>query len=188
MTVRSLCLIGDPVLRTPCLPATRFDSGLRRLVTDLLETVRLPGRAGLAAPQIGVSLAVFAYNVDGELGCVITSELVETDGDYDGPEACVSVPGVESDTLRAWHATVSEFDDRRGPLRVEGTGELARCLQHETDHLAGRLYLGASRATAQTCLAGTVNPVAAGQGGYLAVRCRAGRSARGWFASGEPVT
>jgi peptide deformylase len=68
VTVRPLRLLGDPVLRTPCDPVTRFDDALARLVTDLLDTVQEPGRAGLAANQIGSGLAVFAYNVDGRLG------------------------------------------------------------------------------------------------------------------------
>ncbi|WP_031470522.1 peptide deformylase [Sciscionella sediminilitoris] len=141
MTVRPLRLHGDPVLRDPCSPVTRFDDGLQGLVTDLLDTVQLPGRAGLAAPQIGVSLAAFAYNVDGELGCVLNPEITHTEGDYDGPEACLSVPGVQAETPRAWHVIVSGLDRHGEPIRVEGTGELARCLQHETDHLAGILYL-----------------------------------------------
>ena len=70
MTVRDLRLLGDPVLRTECDPVTRFDGAVGRLVDDLLENVLLPGRAGLAAPQIGVSLAVFSYYVDDRHGYV----------------------------------------------------------------------------------------------------------------------
>jgi peptide deformylase len=141
MTVRSLRLFGDPVLRTPCTPVERFDDALRRLATDLLETVQLPGRAGLAAPQIGVGLAVFVYHVDGRLGCVVNPRLVETSGSDDGPEGCLSVPGLTASTPRAAHAVVTGFGVTGRPVTVEGDGELARCLQHETDHLDGVLYL-----------------------------------------------
>jgi peptide deformylase len=141
VTVQPLRLLGDPVLRTPCEPVLRFDEALILLARDLVDTVREPGRAGLAAPQIGVGLTVFAYNVDGRLGCVVNPEIVEASGESVGPEGCLSVPGVTADTPRAAYVVVRGVDVRGKTIDVEGTGELARCLQHETDHLAGRLYL-----------------------------------------------
>ena len=161
MTVRPIRLVGDPVLRTACEPVTRFDDGLARLVTDLLDTVRLPGRAGLAANQIGVGLAVFAYNVDDRLGYVInpvlaetvlaspvlanpvpaSPVLAETGGGQEGLEACLSIPGISAVRRRAARATVTGTDLAGEPVRVSGGGELARCLQHETDHLRGELYI-----------------------------------------------
>lgn len=141
MTVRPLRLIGDPVLRTPCDPVTRFDRALARLADDLIDTVQLPGRAGLAASQIGVSLAVFSYNVDGRLGYVVNPVLAETSGEQDGPEGCLSVPGITASRHRAARATVTGFDASGSPVTVSGGGELARCLQHEADHLRGELYI-----------------------------------------------
>ncbi|GAA5191990.1 peptide deformylase [Rugosimonospora acidiphila] len=141
MTVRPLRLIGDPVLRTACDLVTRFDDSLAGLVDDLMDTVRVPGRAGLAAPQIGVGLAVFSYNVDDQLGYVVNPRVVELSGTYDGPEGCLSVPGVAAQTPRAAYALVAGVDLRGDPVEVAGSGELARCLQHETDHLQGVLYL-----------------------------------------------
>jgi peptide deformylase len=141
MTVRPLRYLGDPVLRTPCDPVVRFDDALARLVTDLLDTVAEPGRAGLAASQIGSGLAVFSYNVDGVLGYVINPEVAELRGSQDGPEACLSIPGVSAGRQRAACAVVTGVDLRREPVTVTGTGELARCLQHETDHLRGKLYI-----------------------------------------------
>jgi peptide deformylase len=143
MTVRSLRLLGDPVLRTPCDLVVRFDDALARLVSDLLDTVQLPGRAGLAANQIGSSLAAFAYNVDGELGYVINPVLAETSGEQSGEEGCLSIPGVSADRRRAAHAVVTGVDLDQRPVTIEGDGELARCLQHETDHLRGELYIDA---------------------------------------------
>jgi peptide deformylase len=119
----------------------RFDDGLRALVADLVDTVLVPGRAGLAAPQIGVSLAVFAYHVEGRLGYVVNPRIVETAGEYDGPEGCLSVPGISAGTPRAAHATVTGVGLTGRAVVVEGSGELARCLQHETDHLDGVLFL-----------------------------------------------
>ena len=141
MTVRPLRLLGDPVLRTPCEQVTRFDDALAQLVADLVDTVQEPGRAGLAATQIGVSLAAFAYNVDGQLGYLINPRIVEATGSQDGPEGCLSIPGVYADRARAWYAVAEGTDLRQRPVTVAGTGELARCLQHETDHLRGELYI-----------------------------------------------
>lgn len=141
MTARSLRLLGDPVLRTPCDPVVRFDDGLASLVTDLLDTVAEPGRAGLAANQIGSGLAAFSYNVDGEFGYVINPVLVATSGEQVGYEACLSLPGVSADRRRAAYAVVTGVNLRQEPVTVAGDGELARCLQHECDHLAGELYI-----------------------------------------------
>ena len=166
VSVRPLRLFGDPVLRTACDPVVRFDDALTRLVTDLLDTVAEPGRAGLAANQIGAGLAVFSYNVDGELGYVINPRVVELSGTLDGPEACLSIPGVSAVRSRADHAVVSGVDLRQDPVVVTGTGELARCLQHEADHLRGKLYIddltgperGASCAPHRACVVGSHHP------------------------------
>jgi len=141
VTIRPLRLLGDPVLRTPCERVIRFDYGLAQLIVDLMDTVQEPGRAGLAAPQIGVSLAAFSYNVDGQLGYLINPRIVQTDGSYEGPEGCLSIPGVYADRARSWSAVATGVDLEQRPVTVTGTGELARCLQHETDHLHGELYI-----------------------------------------------
>jgi peptide deformylase len=141
MSVRPIRMFGDPVLRTPCDQVTRFDSSLAALVDDLLDTVSEPGRAGLAANQIGVSLAAFSYNADGRLGYVINPVLAEISGEQDGLEACLSLPGISAIRPRAARAVVTGVDLHGRPVTVRGTGELARCLQHETDHLRGELYI-----------------------------------------------
>jgi peptide deformylase len=141
VTVRPIRLLGDPVLRTVCEPVTQFDRGLAQLVDDLIDTVQVPGRAGPAANQIGVSLAVFAYNVDGALGYVINPVLAVDPGEQDGPEACLSIRGVTATRRRAEWATITGTDLRGDPVTVSGDGELARCLQHETGHLQGELFI-----------------------------------------------
>jgi peptide deformylase len=141
VTVQPLRLFGDPVLRTACDPVTRFDEATGRLVDDLMETVLLPGRAGLAAPQIGISLAVFSYNVDGQHGYVINPVVTETTGEYNAPEGCLSIPGLTADTPRAMHTVVTGVDRHGDPVTVAGAGELSRALQHETDHLRGILFI-----------------------------------------------
>lgn len=141
MTVRPLRLLGDPVLRTPCEPVVRFDDTLARLVTDLMDTMAEPGRAGLAANQIGSGLAVFSYNSGGRLGYLINPRVVELRDSADGPEACLSIPGISAVRTRAAYAVVEGVDLDQGPVVVAGEGELARCLQHETGHLHGKLYI-----------------------------------------------
>jgi peptide deformylase len=141
VTIRPIRMFGDPVLRTACDQVTRFDDALARLVTDLLETVQEPGRAGLAANQIGSSLAVFSYNLDGELGYVVNPVLVEAAGEQGGLEACLSIRGISAVRQRAERAVVTGVDLRGEPVTVTGRGELARCLQHETDHLRGELFI-----------------------------------------------
>ncbi|HXP56082.1 MAG TPA: peptide deformylase [Streptosporangiaceae bacterium] len=141
MTVRPIRPLGDPVLRTACEPVTDFGPALARLVDDLIDTVQVPGRAGLAANQIGVSRAVFAYNVDGALGYVINPVLATSGDQAEGPEACLSIPGITALRRRAVQATVTGVDLRGDPVTVTGDGELARCLQHETGHLRGELFI-----------------------------------------------
>jgi len=141
MTIRPLRLIGDPVLRTAADPVTRFDDALAGLVDDLLETVREPGRAGLAACQIGSSLAVFAYNIDGQFGYLINPRIVGTSGSQVGLEGCLSIPGIWAERRRAASAVAEGVDLRQQPVTIAGTGELARCLQHETGHLRGELFI-----------------------------------------------
>ena len=142
MTVRPIREVGDPVLRTPSDEVRAFDRDLAALVRDLLETVDHPGRAGLAAPQIGVGLRAFSYNIDGVIGSVVNPRLVEVSEEtQDGDEGCLSVPGIWAPTVRAMHAVVEGFDVHGEPLRLEGEGLMARALQHEVDHLDGKVFL-----------------------------------------------
>ncbi len=142
MTVRPIRLFGDPVLKSPSAPIDHLDDGARALVRDLLDTVELPGRAGVAAPQIGVGLRAFSYNVDGEIGYVLNPVLVEVSGEpvLTG-EGCLSVPGLWHEVLRYPHAKVVGVDLEGQEVVLEGDGLLAQALQHETDHLDGLLYL-----------------------------------------------
>jgi peptide deformylase len=141
VTVQPLRLLGDPLLRTACDPVVSFDDATARLVDDLMDTVLLPGRAGLAAPQIGVSLAAFSYNVDGQHGYILNPAVIDASGEYDGPEGCLSIPGVTAETPRSMHAVVTGVDRHGDPVTVAGSGELSRALQHETDHLRGILFI-----------------------------------------------
>jgi peptide deformylase len=141
--MRPIRLLGDPVLRTPAEPVTTFDAALRELVADLMDTTRgAPGRAAVAAPQIGVSARVFGYDLEGHSGHLVnpTIEVVGEEIQED-EEGCLSLPGLAFTTPRAMHVRAHGVDQHGEPLTVEATGFLARCMLHETDHLDGRLYV-----------------------------------------------
>ena len=142
MTVREIRLYGDPVLRTECLEITEITQGIEELIQDLLDTTQLPGRAGVAAPQIGVNLRAFSYNVHGELGYLINPKIVELSGEpTEIDEGCLSVPGLWEKTPRYPNAVAEGINLKGEVVRVAGTGLLAQALQHECDHLDGRVYL-----------------------------------------------
>ena len=141
MSVQPIRLFGDPVLRTPADPVRDFDKELRVLVKDLTETMLDAPGVGLAAPQIGVSLRVFTYYVDDELGHLVNPSLDLSDDQQDGEEGCLSFPGLAYPTRRALRVVAKGFDMHGEPVTVEGSELLARCVQHETDHLDGILFI-----------------------------------------------
>jgi peptide deformylase len=139
--LREIRLFGDPVLRTPAEPVTDFDLELRNLVKDLTETmIDAPG-VGLAAPQIGVGLRVFVYNVDDEPGHLVNPVLKLEGEPEEDDEGCLSVPGLQFPTPRAPRAIATGFNMHGDPVTIEGTELLARCVQHETDHLDGIMFI-----------------------------------------------
>ena len=142
MPERQIRLLGDPVLKTVSDPILTIDDRVRSLVQDLVESVKLPGRAGVAASQIGVNLRAFSYNVDGEIGYILNPIVVEVRGDpVPLDEGCLSVPGLWYPTMRYPFARVTGIDLDGEPVELSGTGIMAQALQHETDHLDGLLYL-----------------------------------------------
>jgi peptide deformylase len=142
VTIRPIRELGDPVLRTPADEVRAFDTWLATLIRDLEDTVEHPGRAGVAAPQIGVGVRAFSYNVDGVIGHMVNPVIVErSEETQDSDEGCLSVPGIWAPTVRAMHCVAEGFDVDGKPLRLEGTGLMARCLQHEVDHLDGKVFL-----------------------------------------------
>ena len=134
--------MGDPVLRTPAQVVTTFDKELRVLVKDLAETMLEAPGVGLAAPQIGVGLRVFTYAVDDAVGHLVNPVLhFPSDEEQDGPEGCLSIPGLTFDCRRKAHVVAHGQNEHGDPVTVEGSELLARCVQHETDHLDGVLFV-----------------------------------------------
>jgi peptide deformylase len=152
MAIRPIRIVGDPVLHNPVRRVEKFDDDLRSLVEDLFETMAAAPGVGLAANQVGVDLRVFVYDCPDDEGVqhrgVVVNPELETSGrpetmpdPDDDLEGCLSVPGESFPTGRAAWAKVTGQDLDGATIEVEGTGYFARCLQHETDHLDGLLYL-----------------------------------------------
>jgi peptide deformylase len=141
VSIKPIRLFGDPVLRTPAEPVTDFDTELRRLVKDLTETMMDAPGVGLAAPQIGVGLRVFTYHVDDAVGHLINPSLDLSEDEETDDEGCLSFPGLAYPTKRAYGVVAKGFDMYGEPVTLEGTGHMARCVQHETDHLDGVLFI-----------------------------------------------
>lgn len=142
MTERQIRLFGDPVLRSPSDPIRDpGDARVRALVEDLVDSVTPPGRAGVAAPQIGVGLRAFSYNVDDVIGYVLNPVLEVAGEPEPVDEGCLSVPGFFFPRLRYPWARVTGVDVDGNEVVLEGEGLMAQALQHETDHLDGRLYI-----------------------------------------------
>lgn len=141
MATQPIRLFGDPVLRTPAEPVRDFDKELRLLVRDLSDTMLDAPGVGLAAPQLGVSLRVFTYFVDDELGYLVNPDLDLSVDTQDGEEGCLSLPGLVYDCRRALRVVAKGQNMFGEPVVIEGSDLLARCIQHETDHLDGVLFI-----------------------------------------------
>jgi peptide deformylase len=152
MAIHPIRIVGDPVLRTPTTPVEKFDADLASLVEGMFDTMAAANGVGLAANQIGIDLRVFVYDCPDDEGIrhtgVMVNPVLETSQRPEGMpdptedfEGCLSVPDESFPTGRADWAKATGVDLTGEPISVEGTGYFARCLQHETDHLDGLLYL-----------------------------------------------
>lgn len=145
MTILPVRTVPDPVLRTqsdPVRPDQLGTDRIRRLVQDMFDTMDDVKGVGLAAPQIGVDLKIFTFDVEGQRGYVINPEITNTGEKIDEPgEGCLSVPGLFYEPPRYEHSSVTGIDAEGQPVSYSGEGLTARCLQHETDHLEGKLFV-----------------------------------------------
>jgi peptide deformylase len=146
MTPPKIRVVGDPVLAQKAREVTDFGDDLARIIDDMFAALAVAEGVGLAAPQIGVDLAVFVYDCPDESGVHqvghVINPTIETSGELvTHEEGCLSVPGPYHDLDRSAEATVRGVDKTGAPVTVSGTGYFARCLQHETDHLRGVLYI-----------------------------------------------
>ena len=142
MAFRELRRIGDPILSIRCEEICEITPQVHQLVEDLLENVNDPGRTGLAANQIGVSLRAFSWHLGDAVDYILNPVIVELSEELQHvPEGCLSVPGYSFAAPRARYARAEGIDLDGKPKVVEGSDRLARCIQHEVGHLDGQLYL-----------------------------------------------
>ena len=137
-------LFGDPVLREKCAPVEHIDDEIRQLIEDLQETMYDADGLGLAAPQVGVPIRMFVYDVrepELQAGVLINPEIVEADGSIREEEGCLSLPGLTEIVERNESILVRGLDMEGEPVELRLEGLLSRCVQHENDHLDGILFL-----------------------------------------------
>lgn len=143
MSTLPIRIFGDPVLREPARPVESFDTGLRRLAEDMIETMREAPGVGLAAPQVGRSLQLIVFDIGDEAGArALANPVLKNEwGEQIGDEGCLSVPGLYYPVLRAQKVWADGVDLDGQEITVDGEDLLARVLQHEVDHLKGVLFI-----------------------------------------------
>ncbi len=144
MSVRRIRLLGDPVLREVAEPVDRVHDDVRALIDDLMDTMYEADGIGLAAPQVGVPIRVFVYDVrepEDARGALINPRIVETSGRQKEEEGCLSIPDLREIVQRAGRVVLEGLNADGEKVRIEAEGLLSRCLQHEVDHLDGVLFI-----------------------------------------------
>ncbi len=144
MTILDIRVLGDPVLRQETTPVTQVDDELRRLIDDMFATMRAARGIGLAAPQVGRPERVAVVDVEGgkQPIALVNPEVVQSSSSTDkSEEGCLSIPDVFGDVVRPDSVVVRALDRDGKPIEVVGSGLLARCMQHEIDHLHGKLFI-----------------------------------------------
>ncbi|MEA2723700.1 MAG: peptide deformylase [Gemmatimonadales bacterium] len=141
MSLRSLHLLGSPVLRQHSAEVKTVDDEVRRLVADLFETMDAAKGVGLAANQVGVARRVAVVDADGDRFVMIDPTIVETEGRSTDEEGCLSIPEIYGEVTRPERVVVEALDQDGARYRKEATGLKARAIQHEIDHLDGILFL-----------------------------------------------
>ncbi len=142
MALRKIVTVENPILRQKAKRVTRFDASVKRLVDDMIETMRAANGVGLAAPQVAQSLRILVAEYEDRLEVLINPEIIKTSGEQIGPEGCLSIPGYVGENIkRAMMVVVKGRDVHGKEIRVRADGFFARILQHEIDHLDGILYL-----------------------------------------------
>ena len=144
MALLNILLFPDPKLRTVAMPVTEFDSELKKFVSDMFETMYEAPGIGLAATQVDRHIRLLVMDVSGERNaprCLINPELLQADGEEESDEGCLSVPGFYELVTRAEHIRVRARDEDGEIIEFEANGMEALCIQHEMDHLEGKLFV-----------------------------------------------
>jgi peptide deformylase len=134
-------VLGDPVLRKATIPVEKVTDEIRSLISDMFDTMYAAEGIGLAAPQVGRTERIAVMDVEGQKFAFINPEIIEREGSIRGEEGCLSIPDVFGDVTRANRVIVRALDEQGVEVEAEGTELLARCMQHEIDHLDGKLFI-----------------------------------------------
>ena len=138
--VRDIVVVEDRRLRSKCPRVPKVDDSTRKLIDDMVDTMRDAPGIGLAAPQVGVLLRVIVAEVDDQLHALVNPEIIRAEGEQVGDEGCLSIPGYAGEVKRFERVVVKAKNRAGKDVRVRGEGLLARCLQHEIDHIDGILF------------------------------------------------
>ncbi|MEO5580745.1 MAG: peptide deformylase [Gemmatimonadaceae bacterium] len=141
MTILDIRVLGDPVLRKATEPVAEVTDTVRALIADMFDTMHAAEGIGLAAPQVGRSERIAVIDVDGDRYALINPEVVAREGAARAEEGCLSIPEVFGDVTRATTVVVRAFDENGAEIELKGSDLLARCMQHEIDHLDGKLFI-----------------------------------------------
>jgi peptide deformylase len=140
--LRQIRIAPDPVLRQKAVKVPEIDKSVVQLVDDMILTMQKYDGAGLAAPQVGVSLRVITLQMpDEEPFCIINPEITKRSGEVELMEGCLSIPGYQGEVIRSVSVTAKGLNRQGGKIKIKATGLLAQALEHETDHLDGILYI-----------------------------------------------
>ena len=141
MSVLPIRVLGDPILREETTVVAEVTDDVRTLIDDMFETMYAAAGIGLAAPQVGRSERVAVVDVDGEKYALVNPEVSASSGRGKTEEGCLSIPDIHGDVERPTKVTITAIDRHGKPFDVTAEGLLARCFQHEIDHLHGRLFI-----------------------------------------------
>ena len=142
MSILDIRVLGDPVLRKPTKPVTEVTDELRKLIADMLETMYAAEGIGLAAPQVGRSERLAVVDVDGNKFVLINPQILATEGDQDkAEEGCLSIPEIYGDVVRPFTVNFRAIDENGREYEATASELLGRCIQHEVDHLDGKLFI-----------------------------------------------
>lgn len=141
MALRKIRLDGDDVLRKTCKPVEKMTPRIQTLIDDMFDTMYDANGVGLAAPQVGILKRIVVIDIcEGEAYALINPQIIEADGEQEGDEGCLSLPGLVGTVKRPQHVICKAYDRDMNEITVEGEGLLARAICHELDHLDGILY------------------------------------------------
>ncbi len=141
MKILDIRVLGDPVLRKATIPVEKVTDEIRTLISDMFDTMYAAEGIGLAAPQVGRTERITVMDVEGQKFAFINPEIIEKEGSVRGEEGCLSIPEVFGDVTRSNRVIVRALNEKGEQVEVEGTELLARCMQHEIDHLDGKLFI-----------------------------------------------